>query len=327
MTSATTVRASRRTSTRRLDATGGGAITRSVLPGGVRLVTEAMPGVRSITVGVWVPVGSRDESPALAGTSHFLEHLLFKGTSSRTALDIAKAMDAVGGMRRFVKAGGTVVVKPNASFMDGPQAGTSTHPEVVASVVTMCRKAGAAKVIVMDHTLRGAAQTCLQSNGIGAAVKQAGGEILAFGAGESGHGVDAAIPGGVALHKTNIYPELLSADLVITVPKAKHHGSAGLSLGMKNFIGVITEMSSIHNVGLHQGIADLNTLIKPGLSIVDATTILLDNGPGGPGPTRSANTVIASHDVVAADAFACTLFGKSPSEIGYIVAGNRGGLG
>ena len=97
MTSATTVRASRRTSTRRLDATGGGVITRSVLPGGVRLVTEAMPGVRSITVGVWVPVGSRDESPALAGTSHFLEHLLFKGTSSRTALDIAKAMDAVGG--------------------------------------------------------------------------------------------------------------------------------------------------------------------------------------------------------------------------------------
>lgn len=238
-----------------------------------------------------------------------------------------KAMDAVGGMRRFVKAGGTVVVKPNASFMDGPQAGTSTHPEVVASVVTMCREAGAARVIVMDHTLRGAAQTCLQSNGIGAAVKQAGGEILAFGAGESGHGVDAAIPRGVALHRTNIYPELLSADLVITVPKAKHHGSAGLSLGMKNFIGVVTEMSSIHNVGLHQGIADLNTLIKPGLSVVDATTILLDNGPGGPGPTRSANTVIASHDVVAADAFACTLFGKSPSEIGYIVAGNRAGLG
>jgi predicted Zn-dependent peptidase len=83
--------------TRRLPATGGGLITRTVLPGGLRVVTEAMPGVRSASVGVWVPVGSRDETPALAGTSHFLEHLLFKGTATRSALDIAAAMDAVGG--------------------------------------------------------------------------------------------------------------------------------------------------------------------------------------------------------------------------------------
>jgi predicted Zn-dependent peptidase len=86
-----------RAATRRLPASGGGVITRTVLPGGLRVVTEAMPGVRSASVGVWVPVGSRDETPAQAGTSHFLEHLLFKGTAHRTALDIASAMDAVGG--------------------------------------------------------------------------------------------------------------------------------------------------------------------------------------------------------------------------------------
>jgi predicted Zn-dependent peptidase len=72
-------------------------ITRTVLPGGLRIITEAMPGVRSASVGVWVPVGSRDESVSLAGTSHFLEHLLFKGTTTRSALDIASAMDTVGG--------------------------------------------------------------------------------------------------------------------------------------------------------------------------------------------------------------------------------------
>lgn len=83
--------------TRVLDAPGGGVITRTTLPGGLRVITEAMPGVRSAAVGVWVPVGSRDETPALAGTSHFLEHLLFKGTSARSALDIAAEMDAVGG--------------------------------------------------------------------------------------------------------------------------------------------------------------------------------------------------------------------------------------
>ena len=75
---------------------GGEAVKRTVLPGGLRVVTEQMPGVRSAAVGVWVGVGSRDETPALSGASHFLEHLLFKGTETRSALDIAVAMDAVG---------------------------------------------------------------------------------------------------------------------------------------------------------------------------------------------------------------------------------------
>jgi predicted Zn-dependent peptidase len=98
VTSAPARRSIARASTRRLtSATGGGVITRTVLPGGLRIVTEAMPGVRSASVGVWVPVGSRDETPALAGSSHFLEHLLFKGTAARSALDIATAMDTVGG--------------------------------------------------------------------------------------------------------------------------------------------------------------------------------------------------------------------------------------
>src|SRR3954451_16304427 len=94
----TSPRALRRASTRRLDAaTGGGLISRTVLPGGLRIVTEAMPGVRSASGGIWGPVGSRDETPAGGGTSHLLEHLTFKGTSRRSALDIASEMDAVGG--------------------------------------------------------------------------------------------------------------------------------------------------------------------------------------------------------------------------------------
>ena len=86
-----------RARTTRVAATGGGTITRTTLPSGLRIVSEAMPTVRSASIGVWVPIGSRHESPAVAGASHFLEHLLFKGTTSRTALEIATAMDAVGG--------------------------------------------------------------------------------------------------------------------------------------------------------------------------------------------------------------------------------------
>jgi predicted Zn-dependent peptidase len=76
---------------------GGGLVRHTVLPGGLRIVTEAVPTVRSVTVGVWVGVGSRDEAPSLAGASHYLEHLLFKGTRRRDALDISAAIDAVGG--------------------------------------------------------------------------------------------------------------------------------------------------------------------------------------------------------------------------------------
>ena len=80
-----------------MPASGGGRITRTVLPGGLRVVTEAMPGVRSASVGIWVAVGSVDETPSVAGASHYLEHLLFKGTRRRSALEIAEALDAVGG--------------------------------------------------------------------------------------------------------------------------------------------------------------------------------------------------------------------------------------
>ena len=76
---------------------GAGAVRRTVLPGGIRVVTEAMPLVRSVSLGIWVGVGSRDESADLAGASHYLEHLLFKGTPRRSALEISASIEAVGG--------------------------------------------------------------------------------------------------------------------------------------------------------------------------------------------------------------------------------------
>jgi predicted Zn-dependent peptidase len=75
----------------------GGTVRRTVLPSGLRILTEQVPGVRSAAVGVWVGVGSRDEDPSLAGASHYLEHLLFKGTAARSALDISAALETVGG--------------------------------------------------------------------------------------------------------------------------------------------------------------------------------------------------------------------------------------
>src|SRR5215831_11826970 len=78
-------------------AANGSTVRRTVLPGGLRVVTESLPAVRSVALGIWVGVGSRDEDTEYAGATHYLEHLLFKGTRKRTALEISAAMDAVGG--------------------------------------------------------------------------------------------------------------------------------------------------------------------------------------------------------------------------------------
>lgn len=237
-----------------------------------------------------------------------------------------KAVDALGGMGRFVKRGNVVLVKVNASFLNGPRAATTTDPAVAGQVVAMCKEAGASKVIVLDHILCGSAEQGFGTSGIGDAVEKNGGVVLGFGAGDNGNGVDAEVPQGKVLRRTNVYPEVLNADVVITVPKAKHHGGSGLTLGMKNLIGVTTRMSEMHN-GLHQSVADLTTLVKPALSIIDASVILLKNGPGGPGPTRAAGQVIASPDVVAADSYACTLFGLTAANVPYVLNGERAGLG
>lgn len=238
-----------------------------------------------------------------------------------------KAVDALGGMGRFIKAGNVVAIKPNASFMDGPEGGTSTHPSVVAQVVAMCREAGASRVIVTDHCLRGASEICFTRNGIGAAARSAGAEVIAYGGSDSSQGREVAIPGGVALTRTSVYPVILDADVVITVPKAKNHGGAGLSLGMKNLIGTTANMSNVHSNDLHQGIADLASLVKPDLSIVDASICLTANGPGGPGPTSAPGIVIASPDFVAADSYACTLFGMTSADVPYITHAGQKGLG
>ncbi|MFF9775389.1 M16 family metallopeptidase [Streptomyces sp. NPDC013978] len=93
----TEARAVARTQTLIKGRDGIGTVRKTTLPGGLRIVTETLPSVRSATFGIWAHVGSRDETPALNGATHYLEHLLFKGTTRRSALDISSAIDAVGG--------------------------------------------------------------------------------------------------------------------------------------------------------------------------------------------------------------------------------------
>ena len=237
-----------------------------------------------------------------------------------------RAIAAIGGIERFVKQGFDVIVKPNiCNHYHTPEYASTTNPEVVATLVRMCLGAGAKRVRVMDFPFAGTAETAYARSGIEEAVKRAGGqmELMARMRYER-----REIPDGVDLKSCDFYQPILEADLVINVPIAKHHNLARLTLGGKNLMGVILDRSQMHR-NLGQRIADITSLVRPQLTVVDAVRILVDNGPTGGNldDVKQANTVIASHDIVAADAYATTLFGLAPSDISYVVASARMGLG
>jgi uncharacterized protein (DUF362 family) len=136
------------------------------------------------------------------------------------------------------------------------------------------------------------------------------------------------IPLGISIKDWSVYQDVLATDVLIDVPIAKHHGSAGLTLGCKNLMGTIQARSMMHS-SLHQRIADITSLIRPDLTVIDAYRILTRHGPTGGNldDVKLAKTVIASADIVTADAYACTLFGKTADDIGYVRMAAEMGIG
>ena len=239
---------------------------------------------------------------------------------------VREAIDALGGMKRFVSPGASVVIKPNicVAYHTYEYAAT-TNPTVVATLVTMCLGAGAKRVRVMDMPFGGTPESAYNVTGIADAVKQAGGEMEVMSRVKF---VNTTIPQGKDITAWEIYQDILKADVLINVPIAKHHSLARLSLGGKNLLGTVSKPSNIHR-NLDQRIADLASLIRPTLSVVDAVRILKNHGPtgGSLNDVEQTNTIIASHDLVAADAYAATLFGKTGTGIAYIKACADMGLG
>ncbi|MBC7235983.1 MAG: DUF362 domain-containing protein [Chloroflexi bacterium] len=237
-----------------------------------------------------------------------------------------RAIAAIGGIERFVKQGYDVIIKPNiCNAHNGPEYASTTNPEVVATLVKLCLGAGARRVRVMDYPFSGSGEAAYVKSGIEAAVKAAGGEMEVMAPAKF---VEAEIPAGVDLKKWRFYRPILEADLVINVPIAKHHSLARLTLAGKNLMGTIQDRGSLHR-NLGQRIADITSRVRPQLTVVDAVRILMANGPtgGNLNDVKQANTVIASHDIVAADAYATSLFGLKPQDIAYIAASAQMGLG
>ena len=236
------------------------------------------------------------------------------------------ALAAVGGIERFVKGGDEVIVKPNICVdYRTYEYGATTNPEVVATLVEMCLGAGAKRVRVMDTPFGGSPQSAYARSGIEEAVKAAGGKMEVM---NKAKFRNTKIPEGRDISSWEVYQDILSADVVMNVPVAKHHSLARLSLGGKNLLGVITLPGRMH-VNLGQRTADLVSLVRPTLTVVDAVRTLMAHGPtgGSLSDVRLTNTVIASHDIVAADAYAATLFELTGSRIPYVKAAANMGLG
>jgi uncharacterized protein (DUF362 family) len=239
---------------------------------------------------------------------------------------VRKAIKALGGMSRFVKKGNRVLIKPNIAFARPPEGAANTNPEVVAELVQLCFEAGAKEVIVLDYTLDPARIT-YEMSGIAKAAEAKGARVVYVSPRDF---VPIEVPKGKILsaYDVRVLKQVLDADVFINVPIAKTHGSARLTLGMKNLMGIIQDRGAWHRSGdLHQCIADFVTAVKPHLTVIDAIRILASGGPKGPGRVEQKDTIIASTDIVAADAYATTLFGLTPNDVPHIIKAAELGVG
>lgn len=219
---------------------------------------------------------------------------------------IPKVVGKMGGMGRFVSKGSSVVIKPNMSFANPPEWATTTSPEAVRVVAQLCLNAGAREVVIVDNTLRNP-ESCKRETGIAKAVEDLKGVIILIPK-DASLFKEQTSDKAKALVRTDIVRAVVQADTLITLPAAKSHGAAGVSLGLKNLMGLVRKRGVYHReMDLHLAIAEQLYYMKPALSIIDATRALLDNGPSGPGTVKELKTFVAGTDPVATDSYAVTL--------------------
>ncbi|MDR1384547.1 MAG: DUF362 domain-containing protein [Planctomycetaceae bacterium] len=230
---------------------------------------------------------------------------------------LQKALEKFGGIRKFVKSGQTVVVKPNIGWARTPEFAANTHPLLIKELIKQCYAAGAKKVTVFDRTCNDM-EVCYKLSGIEAAVKEAGGEIVPSDWEE--YYAEVELPKGVKLKKTKIHKALLDADIWFNVPVLKAHSGAGLTIALKNYLGIVWDRQAFHRTDLQQTIADVATWEKrPVLNIVDSYRLLKAHGPssGDISDAVLVKSLFMSPDIVAVDTAALNLFNQVAEKQGF----------
>ncbi|MDR1397850.1 MAG: DUF362 domain-containing protein [Desulfarculales bacterium] len=266
-------------------------------------------------------------TPALASAAAPPDVAVVKGSPAAAARE---AIRLLGGMERFVRPGDRVVIKPNMSFAHPPENATNTNPEVVREVLVMCKEARAGRVLVLDNALQNP-ELSLSRSGIRDACDSVEKDICKH-LQDIRYYKEAGIPDGKTMTSNSFMSDVLEADVLIAVPICKSHNGAGVSLSLKGQMGLIYDRHIMHRGYLSTAIVDLCTRIKPDLAIIDASRVLTNNGPGGPGRIITPGEVIASADPVSADAVAVASYEWSgqklaPRNVGYIREAHERGLG
>ncbi len=229
------------------------------------------------------------------------------------------AIEALGGISRFVKPGQSVMLLPNPQ---GRLKGASTRPELVEEAVKLSLAAGASRVEVCSIHYAGR----WRGTGIDEAARRAGAEVWTPG---SGDWITLEVVNGRCRQEVTVIAPAVRRDVLINMPIAKHHGSTRFTGALKNLMGVNSDNTSWHASTdyLVGSIVDLAGVVRPGLCLIDATEILAENGPFGPGRIASPNRVVAAVDPVAADAYCCRLLEMKPEEVSTVREAARRGLG
>jgi uncharacterized protein (DUF362 family) len=239
---------------------------------------------------------------------------------------VRKAIDLLGGIERFVQKGQTVAIKPNVAFASPPMLSATANPELVAEVVSLCRRAGAKHVIVTDNPINDPA-SCFTLSGIGRAASRAGARVVLPKDSLFRH---TTLEAGRLIRNWPIYCEpFRKVDRLIGIAPVKHHQRSRASMTMKNWYGLLGGPRNIFHQDINTIIAELAVMVKPTLVILDGTVVMVTNGPtgGSVSDLKRAETMIASCDMVAADSYGCTLLGLKPSDLPYLAKAQQGGAG
>ncbi len=249
---------------------------------------------------------------------------IVKGTNRIETVN--KAIELLGGLKRFVKPGETVAIKPNVAFASPPMLGATANPELIAEVVRLCYGSGAKKVYVTDNPINDPL-SCFTLSGIGKAAEAAGAEVILPKNHLFKH---TTLEGGKLIRNWPIFfRPFEKIDKLIGIAPVKDHHRSGASMSMKNWYGLLGGRRNIFHQDINTIIAELAMMAKPTLVILDGTEVMATNGPtgGSLSDLRRANTLIASTDMVAADSYGCGLLDLKVSDLPYLTKAQQAGAG
>jgi uncharacterized protein (DUF362 family) len=268
------------------------------------------------------PIVMKTADFAVPADKAFPQLALAKDTDHAAAL--RKSLDAIGGVKRFIKRGDRVTIKPNIGWDRTPEQAANTNPILVGEMARLCLAAGAAQVIVTDITCN-EARRCFLRSGIRAEAEKAGAKVIL----PLEEDYIRTVMGGQMLDVWPVLKYFVQTDKMINMPVAKHHTLTNFTGSMKNLYGILGGRRGQLHQKIDQSIVELATFCKPTLTVVDCTRVLLRGGPTGGSldDVSLENSVICATDQVAADSRAVEFLGLKGDQIGHIVLAEKSGLG